>query len=128
MKTRIIDYLLKDLETKADAIGYDIDNDERYQQICALLADIDVYHYYIPSYAEKVETDKNLKALYKQLGLSYGDVFKPTAVQYFALIGKQSNKVYDEDMLIAYDKYYIDRISAGKRPVNFRRWFAGEDR
>ena len=42
MKHRIIDTLLKTLETKADEIGYDIDSDDRYLAINALLAQMDV--------------------------------------------------------------------------------------
>ena len=83
MKHRIIDTLLKTLETKADEIGYDIDSDDRYIAINALLAQMDVDSY-SPTYAEKAETDANLKALYQQMGLSYAHIFKATAIQYFA--------------------------------------------
>lgn len=84
MKHRIIDTLLKTLETKADEIGYDIDSDDRYIAINALLAQMDVDNY-SPTYAEKTETDANLKALYQQMDLSYTHIFRATAIQYFAL-------------------------------------------
>ena len=85
MKTRLIDKLLKTLEAKADEIGYDIDSDEQYITINALLAKMDVDNY-SPTYAEKVETDNSLKTLYKKMGLSYAHIFKATAIQYFALV------------------------------------------
>lgn len=70
MKTKAIDYIIKTIERKADAVGYDIDQDLNYRKMCQIVTDFD-YEGKVPTYAEKHFCAEVLELLCDGLGLRY---------------------------------------------------------
>lgn len=70
MKTKAIDYIIKNIERKADEVGYDIDNDLNYRKVCQIVTDFD-YEGKVPTYEEKRFCAEVLELLSDGLGLRY---------------------------------------------------------
>ena len=70
MKATAIDYIIKAIEQKADAIGYDIDNNPDYQQMCQIVTDYD-HDGIEPTFEQKVFCADTLERLCWGLDLRY---------------------------------------------------------
>lgn len=70
MKTKAIDYIIRRIEEKADAIGYDIDNNPDYLLMCRIITDFD-YDGIVPTIEQKMFCARTLELLCNGLGLQY---------------------------------------------------------
>lgn len=70
MKLRTIDSIMKAIEIKADEIGYAIDSNPDYCQVCYILTDFD-YDGIVPTFEQKVFCAETLERLCKGLGINY---------------------------------------------------------
>lgn len=70
MKTKAIDYIIRRIEEKADAIGYDIDSNPDYLLMCRIITDFD-YDGIVPTTEQKMFCAHTLELLCNGLGLQY---------------------------------------------------------
>jgi hypothetical protein len=70
MMIKAIDYVVKAIETKADAVGYEIDGHTPYRAMCQIITDFE-YEGKEPTFAEKEYCANTLKDLCAYLGLNY---------------------------------------------------------
>ena len=71
MMVRSINYILKQIERKADTIGYDIDANADYCLVCQIITDFE-YDGTIPTMEQRQFCADTLKALCAVVGLNYG--------------------------------------------------------
>ena len=70
MKLRTIDTIIKTIEIKADEVGYAIDRNPDYCQVCQIITDFD-YDGIVPTFEQKVFCAETLEMLCKGLGINY---------------------------------------------------------
>ena len=70
IKYELIHKVLRQIEKKADAIGYDIDNCKMYKDMHQLLANVE-FDGYKPTTAERKQLGADLATMCEGLGLSY---------------------------------------------------------
>ena len=70
MMTKAINYILKVIERKADAIGYDIDRNPDYCKVCQIVTDFE-YDGTIPTIDQKQFCADTLNLLCAGLSLNY---------------------------------------------------------
>lgn len=84
MKTKAINYILKAIESKADAIGYDIDRNPDYCKVCQIVTDFE-YDGTVPTLDQKQFCAEIMETLCNGLGL-----------QYYQLLDESMKKFYGE--------------------------------
>lgn len=70
MKTKAINYILKQIEIKADAIGYYIDANPDYCKVCQIVTDFE-YDSIVPTLEQKQFCAETLDLLCAGLSLNY---------------------------------------------------------
>lgn len=70
IKYELIHKILRQIEKKADAIGYDIDNCAMYKDMHQLLANVE-FDGYKPTTAERKQMGADLATMCEGVGLSY---------------------------------------------------------
>ena len=70
MKTKAINYILKAIESKADAIGYDIDSHPGYCKVCQIVTDFE-YDGTVPTLDQKQFCADTINLLCAGLSLNY---------------------------------------------------------
>lgn len=73
MKTKAINYILKQIEIKADAIGYDIDANPDYCKVCQIVTDFE-YDGIVPTLEQKQFCADTLDLLCAGLSLNYNQL------------------------------------------------------
>lgn len=86
MKTKVIDYIIKAIERKADEVGYAIDANPDYQRVCEIVTDFDELNK-VPTFEEKKFCAETLERLCLGLSLRY-DMLLALAI-YKSEIGEQ---------------------------------------
>jgi hypothetical protein len=75
IKYELIHKVLRQIEKKADAIGFDIDNCVMYKDMHQLLANIE-FDGYKPTTAERKQLGADLATMCEGVGLSYSALIK----------------------------------------------------
>lgn len=70
MKTKAINYILKQIEIKADAISYDIDANPDYCKVCQIVTDFE-YDGTVPTLDQKQFCAEIIETLCRGLSLNY---------------------------------------------------------
>ena len=70
MKLKTIDRVMKAIETKADEVGFAIDQHPDYLLVCRIVTDFD-YDKIIPTFEQKLFCAETLEALCMVLGINY---------------------------------------------------------
>lgn len=70
MKTKAINYILKQIEIKADTVGYDIDANPDYCKVCQIVTDFE-YDGIVPTLEQKQFCAETLDLLCAGLNLNY---------------------------------------------------------
>lgn len=78
MKTKAIDYIIKTIERKADAVGFNIDELANYRRMCQIVTDFD-YDGKVPTFEEKAFCAETLQNLCSFFGIQY-DVLLDEAI------------------------------------------------
>jgi hypothetical protein len=85
MNTTIIDKMLKMIECRADSVGYDIDSNADYVELCQLVTDITVNDK-VPTIEEKQAVGLVLNLLFDALGLDYNKTVTYLIDEYYGRI------------------------------------------
>ena len=80
MMIKAIDYMVKAIETKADAVDYKIDECTSYCAMCQIITDFE-YEGKEPTFAEKEYCANTLKDLCAYLGLNYAFLLEKAIVR-----------------------------------------------
>ena len=75
IKYELIHKILRQIEKKADEIGYDIDNCVMYKDVHQLLANVE-FDGYKPTTAERKQLGADLATMCEGLGISYTAIIK----------------------------------------------------
>ena len=75
IKYELIHKILRQIEKKADAISYDIDNCTMYKEVHQLLANVE-FDGYKPTTAERKQLGADLATMCEGLGISYTALIK----------------------------------------------------
>ena len=83
MKTKAINHILKQIEIKADAIGYDIDANPDYCKVCQIVTDFE-HDGIVPTLEQKQFCADTLDLLCAGLSLNYHKLLDEAIQKYYA--------------------------------------------